>query len=33
MHGVDIPSFANSKDIKDKMYWKNDPNFNENPNY
>lgn len=33
MHGVDIPAFANGKNIKEKMYWKNDPNFNENPSY
>jgi len=33
MHGVDIPAFANTKDIKEKMYWKNDPAFNESPNY
>ncbi len=30
MHGVDIPAFVNSSN---KMYWKNDPNFTENPNY
>ena len=33
MHGVDIPAFANSKDVQDKKYWKNDPVYNENPNY
>jgi hypothetical protein len=33
MHGVDIPAFAEGKSVTDRMYWKNDTVYSENPNH